>query len=164
MVWPSKIPYLAGTMTGLKSYGIAWRRQIKIWLKERGVECYDPCTEETSEHKKYDLKRIPKHKWEKFPQPLQEEIRDKDLNQICRDTSYIICFFTKYSTGTITELGLAGWKRIPVYMVTTRKVMGWPGTTMGQEGNRIFRTFEELKRFLLVKYSLKRLKNEKKIR
>src|SRR3990170_3350605 len=150
----SKSVYLCGSKSNLRNYGMGWRKQIKAWLHKRGVKAYDPCIEETKEHRQYDLKKVPKHRWEKFPQPLQEKIRDKDLRQICHNTNFVVCFFTRYSTGTITELGVAGWKRIPTYIVTARRLVGWPATTADQEGNKVFRTFDELKRFLVVKYKL----------
>lgn len=156
-----KSVYLCGSMSNLKTYGTGWRKKLKKWFDERRVLAYDPCTEETKEHKKYDLAKTPKHCWEKLPHPLQEEIIVKDFRQIEEKTKYVVCFFTRFSTGTVSELSLALYRNLPVYFVTSRSLKGWPYTVSKKDGNKVFKTFDDLKRFLTVKYHLKRKPNGK---
>lgn len=153
-----KIPYLAGSMTGLKGYGRPWRAALKKWLVQHHIHAYDPCIEETKEHQQYDLSSIKKHRWESFPQSLQEAILLQDLAQIEFRTNYVICYFTKYSTGTVSELTFARYLHVPVYIVTNRKLIGWPHTVGHTPGNYVFKSFKELKRFLTWKYKLKKIK------
>ena len=156
MSWNRKKPYLCGTMSNLKDYGTGWRKEVTKWLKQYRIIAYDPCLEETKEHKKYDLTKIVKNNWEGIPQLLQEEIINKDLRQIRYFTNFIICFFTRYSTGTVSELSFALYFKIPVYFVTIRKLKGWPLTVANSEGNKIFKCFADLKRYLKIKYKLKK--------
>lgn len=146
--------YLCGSMSGMKSLGAGWRKDLQPWLEKKGLKVFNPCKEELKMRDKYKLKDLPLHDWEKLPQILQEEIMEKDLEQIWFRTRFVVCYFTKYSTGTVSELSYALLKNIPVYFVTNRRLKGWPGTVARKEGNKRFRTFAELKRFLTVKYAL----------
>lgn len=158
-MFTKKTIYLCGSMSHLKGFGMGWRRKIKKWLADRGEKCYDPCTEEVTDHYEYGIKDSQKQNWEMFPQPLQEEIMCKDLDQVGKHSKYLVCFFTRYSTGTVSELSHAFYCKVPVYIVTTRKLIGWVGTVAHADGNRVFRTFDDLKKFLASKFKLKRCKN-----
>lgn len=149
--------YLCGSMSNLKSFGMGWRRKIKEYLDNHGISCYDPCVEEMDDHIKHGVKSDEKHKWEKIPQALQEKILCKDMDQVANRSKFLICYFTRYSTGTISELSLALFSSVPTYIVTTRKLIGWVSTVAHAKGNKIFRNFEELKGFLRRKYKLRRV-------
>lgn len=148
----SKSVYLAGSMIAQKRYGHVWRKQIQKWLEKNGFKVFNPCNEEMVVRKKYDLKDLPIHEWDKLPQPLQEEIIKKDLDQVGLKTRFVICYFTQYSTGTVSELSHALKHNVPVYFVTKLKLKGWPGTVSRADGNRRFKNFSDLKRFLKAKY------------
>ena len=151
--------YLCGSMSDQKNYGREWRKRENIWLANRGISCFNPCTEEKRWTGEFDLpKNFPLHKWNRLPQPLQEKIIRADLRQVKYKTWFVLVYFTRYSTGTISEITTAFDYDVPVYFVTRRKLRGWPGTVAGKEGNRVFRTFEELHNFLSVKYRLKKIK------
>lgn len=156
-MWTKK-PYLCGTMIGKADNGAGWRKSMRRWFTQYGVSAYDPCIEESSVGKIYDIKDVGKTPWENLPQPLQEAIVKKDIRQIRYGTSCVVCYFTKYSTGTVSELTAALCANIPVFIVTSRRLCGWPGTTANCDGNRVFSSFETLKRFLVYKYRLKRVK------
>ncbi len=147
-----KSVYLAGSMSGLKSLGAIWRKQIQVWLEKRGFRVFNPCIEELKHRDQYGLKDIPLSDWEALPQPLQEEIIKKDLAQVIYSTCFVICYFTRYSSGTVSELSTTLLKNVPVYIVSPRKLKGWPGTVSRCEGNKRFKDFASLKRFLAVKY------------
>ncbi len=143
-----KVIYLAGSMSGMKTFGAQWRKMLRKWLAKYDLQCFDPCVDEVEFHQKYDLSKIKPHQWDKFPIPLQVEIMLNDLNQIKYRTSFIICYFTKYSTGTVSELTFAGYHDIPCYIVTSRKLSGWPLTVSKMKGNMVFKNFDELKRYI----------------
>ena len=148
--------YLCGSMTGLKDQGAGWRKKLRKWLDKHGIESYDPCKEETGEHKQYGISRKHKADWEMFPQALQERIIVKDLSEIQGKADFLLCHFTKYSTGTVSELTFAYYLGIPTYIVSDIPLVGWPGTIARAPENALFETFDELKTFLKEKYALKR--------
>lgn len=149
--------YLAGSMVGLKGFGIGWRKDIQKWLSKYGVKVFNPCNEEVVLHKKFKVKNCAKEDWERLPQELQEKIIEQDLSQVF-SSKYVICYFTKYSTGTVTELGYAYINEIPIYAVSGRRVKKWPGTILRNRRNRCFKDWESLKRFLIIKYKMRRKK------
>lgn len=154
-MWNKKI-YLCGSMTGLKHGGAGWRKSFSRWLSQRGQDCYNPCTAEAEIAKLYGVKSISSWDWNKLPQPMQEDIIRKDLNQIRYGTKYVICYFTKYSTGTVSELTWAHYFGIPIYTVTQHSLRGWPATATKTNGNAVFNNFDKLKRFLIYKYKLRK--------
>ena len=138
--------YLCGSMSGLKDQGAGWRKKISKWLDKHNIDSYDPCKEELGEHYEYDIKD--KSNWESFPQCLQEKIIEKDLTEIKYNSDFIICYFTKYSAGTVSELTFAYYHEIPVYIVTDIPLMGWPLTIARAKNNRIFSNFKALKKHI----------------
>lgn len=142
--------YLCGSMSGLNDQGAGWRKKISKWLDKQGIHSYDPCKEESEEHDQYDTKN--KSNWESFPQPLQEKIIIKDLDQIKHKTDFITCYFTKYSTGTVSELTFAFYNDIPVYIVTDVPLVGWPQTVARAYNNRVFNNFSDYKKFIRNTY------------
>lgn len=142
--------YLCGSMSGLKDQGAGWRKKIRKWLDKHNIKAYDPCKEESEEHDQHDITN--KSDWESFPQSLQEKIIIKDLAQIHYCSDFVICYFTKYSTGTVSELTFAYYHDIPVYMVTDIPLVGWPLTIARAESNRVFNNFKDLKKFIKETY------------
>ncbi len=155
----NKTIYLCGSMSGLKGYGAGWRKRLTKWLALYGLKVYDPCVEETAVAKEYTIPKSHRQHWEKFPQPLQEEIMKTDMRQVRRKSSFVICFFTRYSTGTVSEITEAGCYDVPTYIVTNRKLVGWPGTVSRMDGNHVFKSFDKLMQFLVFKYKLKKVKH-----
>ncbi len=135
-------------MSHLKGLGAEWRRELTNWFSKYNLRVYDPCKEEANGTLINQIKKSEWHKWDKLPQEIQESIITKDLNQINFNTNFIICYFTRYSTGTVSELTFAFYRKIPIYFVTNRRLIGWPGTIAKSEGNKIFNNFDQLKRFL----------------
>lgn len=146
--------YLAGTMSDQKNFGAGWRSDISKWLQKYGKKCFNPCVEEVALHKKFKVKSCAKEKWDKLPQELQEKIIKQDLREV-RQAKFVICYFTRYSTGTVTELGHAYINRVPVYAVSSRAIQKWPGTILRSRRNRVFKDWIALKRFLIIKYKLR---------
>jgi nucleoside 2-deoxyribosyltransferase len=134
-------------MSGLKNFGAGWRKNVRTFLEKVGHSGYDPCLEERHEHIKYNIAKDQISNWEALPQELQEEIIEKDLDAI-NESDALICYFTRYSTGTISELTYALYQNLPVYFVTRKKLIGWVGTVSRAYPNKKFKTFKELKHFL----------------
>jgi hypothetical protein len=151
-----KSVYLCGSISHEKDLGNSWRRDVIKWAKKYKVTTCSPLDDECNLHKKYKLKTSVAD-WESFPNPLGVAIIKKDMDKIRFDTRYVICYFTKYSTGTVSELSQAVYHDIPVYMVTKmKKLKGWPKTAVERDNSKKFKSFDELQNFLVVKYGLKR--------
>lgn len=137
--WPPKAPnsiYLCGTMSHLKDYGSKWRDDISVFLTSLGDKVYNPCIEEGGTPE-----------WEKLPQAEQERIIIKDLDEIYNNTKAIVCYFTKYSTGTVSELTFAYYFNIPIYLISKEKPEKWPGTIINSAGNKWFSSFDDFKKY-----------------
>lgn len=153
-----KSVYLCGSMSGLKSFGAAWRADMVKWFAQYGIKCYNPCTEEIKLHKRYKVPPAAKQHWDKLPQILQEKIIKQDASQV-RKSKYLVCYFTKYSSGTSFEVVYAALLGIPVYFITPlRNIRKWPGTIARMERNKYFNNFQQLKQFLVYKYTLRKKK------
>ena len=135
-----KIPYLCGSMSGLKGYGKRWRNRETKWFKKHGIQVYNPCIEERIK---------PSPRWENLWIFDQVRIIRKDLDQIKEKTSFLLVYFTQYSTGTVTEMSAACYWGIPVYVVSKRCIKGWPGTAASYGRSLQFGSFRELHRYLL---------------
>lgn len=142
--------YLCGSMSGLKDQGSGWRKKLGKWLDKHNIKAYDPCKEELGDHTRYEIKD--KSNWESFPQDLQETIMEKDLTQIKYFSDFVVCYFTRYSTGTVSELAFAYYHGIPVYFVTDLSLRGWPLTVSRGVRNRVFNNFNDLKKFIRNTY------------
>lgn len=128
--------YLCGTMSHLKDYGSRWREDISKFLVSLGDQVYNPCIEEGGTPE-----------WEKLPQAEQERIINKDLDEIFYNTKAIVCYFTKYSTGTVSELTFAYYFNIPIYLISKEKPEKWPGTIINSAGNKWFATMDDFKKW-----------------
>ena len=146
-----KIPYLCGSMSGLKGYGRRWRARETEWFIKHGMGVYNPCVEEEvfTKFVGYFTKQTDPIKWEELDEKVQVHIIRKDLDQIKEKTSFLLVYFTQYSTGTVTEMSAACYWNIPVYVVSKRCIKGWPGTAARYGRSRQFGIFRELHRYLL---------------
>jgi len=143
--------YLCGSMTGLKDQGAGWRKKITKWLVKQGYKVYDPCVKELGALKTNGVTRKNYARWEYFPQKLQEHIIRTDLRAILT-SELIICYYTRPSTGTVSELTWAFYHNIPIYFVLTGSyVEGWPLTIANR--NKVFSGFADLKDFMKEKYA-----------
>ena len=137
-------------MSGLKDQGAGWRKKLRNWLDKQGINSYDPCIEEMEEYNDYAI--TDPSNWESLPQQLQETIIDKDLEEIKYRTDFIICYFTRYSTGTVSELTFAHYHQIPILMVSDVPLVGWPLTISRSKLNKVFYNFNALKKFIKETY------------
>ena len=152
-----KSVYLAGSMSGQKNYGMEWRKKTQKWLESRGLTVFNPCNYESKLLKKYKIK-ADLWKWETLPLAMQEEIIVRDMEQIQKHTSFVVCYYTKPSSGTTKEMVHAWLNKIPLYIVTKRKIRGWEGTAARAAGNKKFKEWVDLFNFLAYKFKLRKLK------
>lgn len=138
-----KSVYLCGSMSGLRNFGAGWRKKVQSWLETRGEKVFNPVVEEGDK---------PNPDWESLDQSFQEAIIKKDLNQVINFTKYIICYYTQPSTGTVSELSAAFYNNIPCYFVKAATLKGWPRTVSKAATSRVFKTFNELFKFLGYTY------------
>lgn len=153
--------YLCGPIEFSSDGGKLWRRKLTPFLRdELGHRVYDPAederknlTEEESAHfrqwKTTDLDRFRR---------VVRKIIQYDLDQIENRADYLICYWgdvAAQSGGTPAELTVAYRKGIPVYLVSelpVEQVSGW----MLACADQVFRSVEELKKFLLARYGRER--------
>lgn len=155
-----KSVYLAGTMSNQKNYGQEWRRKTQKWLEDRGLLVFNPCRTEAKMSKKYDV-RVNLYNWEGLPQPMQEEIIERDLQQIEHRTKFMIVYYTKPSSGTTKEMVTAWRNKIPMFVVTSRRVRGWEGTAARAVTSKLFKTWEDLYNHLSYSLKLRKLSHGK---
>jgi hypothetical protein len=138
--------------------GADWRLEIQAWLhQELGHSVFNPAVESAKFRARRlhgeDFRALKHENPEKFTR-LVRLLIDKDLGAIARGTDYLICLWDQHArkgAGTIGELTMARSRRIPVYLVTRTSPKNIPGWIMGCTTRR-FRTFSELKKFLIRKY------------
>ena len=153
------LAYLCGPIEFADGGGKLWRRKLTPFLHELGHRVYDPAEDEKKsltdeevagfrEWKKTDLERFRR---------VVRKIIQFDLDLIENKADYVICFWDTGapSGGTPAELTVAYRKGIPVYLVTQSaldQVSGW----MLACADHIFRSIEDLKKFLLDSYGRER--------
>jgi hypothetical protein len=150
--------YLSGGMEYARNEGADWRQEIERWLgTELGHSVFNPSVESA----KFRAKRL---NGENFRALKNGDIEryvgvvrlliDKDLKEISRRSDYLICLWdqrARKGAGTVGELTMARSLRIPVFMVTRVRPQNIPGWILGCTSRR-FRTFTELKKYLLKRY------------
>lgn len=128
----AKRVYLCGSMSGLKNYGAGWRKRVKKHLLSLGYEVFDPCVEEAGTPD-----------WESMTQSQREGIILKDIGYIDKQADLVVCYFTGYSTGTVSELTHAFYKGIPIHFISRRPPKKWPGTIYSSWRNDKYSTIDE---------------------
>jgi hypothetical protein len=152
------LAYLSGPIEFAADGGRAWRRSLAPFLRERlGHRVYDPAEDEKKNLTDEEAAHVREWKssdLERFRRTVRKIIHF-DLDRIERDADYLICYWgdaVAQSGGTPAELTLACRKGIPVYLVTPlppERVSGW----LLACADRVFPTLEDLKKFLIRKYS-----------
>jgi nucleoside 2-deoxyribosyltransferase len=145
------LAYLAGAIEYAPDLGRGWRRDAAALLRSLGYEVYDPAEDERKSLSEEEQRNLRVWKTTDLPR-FQEAVRkiiDFDLDIVSR-AGCIICYWDENGArggGTSAELTWARRRGIPVYMVTPLPVASISGWVLGC-CSRIFRDFEELKKFL----------------
>jgi len=152
------LAYLCGPIEFAEDGGKLWRHKLAPFLRDQlGHRVYDPAedelknlTEEEAAHsREWKMNDI-----ERFRRTVRKIIAF-DLDLIENKADYVICFWPSanaQSGGTPAELTVAYRKGIPVYLVTPialEEVSGW----MLACSDHLFKSIEDLKEFLALKFS-----------
>jgi len=157
------LAYLCGPIEFASDGGKLWRRKLAPFLRdELGHRVYDPAEDEKKNLTDEEVANFREWKTsdlDRFRRVVRKIIQF-DLDLIENKADYVVCHWDAEATaslsgGTPAELTVAFRKGIPVYLVTElppEQLSGW----MLACADHIFRSIEELKRFLLERYARER--------
>jgi len=157
------LAYLCGPIEFTPDAGKMWRRKLTPFLREElGHRVYDPAEDEKKNLTDEEMRHFRQWKatdLERFRRVVRKIIQF-DLDQIENRADYVICHWDEaaaaaFSGGTSAELTIAYRKGIPVYLVSdlpVERISGWMLACTDQ----VFRSVEELKKFLLARYGRER--------
>jgi hypothetical protein len=142
-----------------KGEGIDWRMDLDAWIRKNlGHTVYNPNVESNA----FLARKLPngqfrdlKHQDIDHYVDLVRELIDSDSHEIAERTDYVVCNWDESAqrgAGTTGEVTLARFNQKPVYLVTKMPLVDIPGWVLGCT-TEIFGSFEDVKSFLLSKYS-----------
>jgi len=149
--------YLAGPIGDTDdSHYLEWRQDMTKFLRSIGLDSLDPCEKYEGEDLvgsvgdwKDHLFRLRKEgEFGIVRNIMQEYILPSDL-YLVEKSDGLIAYIPEYTIGTTREISFAYYWKKPVYIITQIK---YPSNSLIGMCERIFRTFDELKEFLRVKY------------
>ena len=151
--------YLSGGMEYAKNEGIDWRSDMEYWIRKNlNQKIFNP----NSESEKYLCKALPKRNFRALKSTnidafikIVKKFVSIDSKEIAVRSDYVICYWdasAQRGAGTKGELTIARYFNKPVYMVTHMPKEKIPGWVLGCVTN-FFNSFDQLKNFLLLKYS-----------
>jgi hypothetical protein len=149
--------YLSGAIEYSPDHGKSWRAEITPFLKGRGHEVYDPAEDEKknlSEEERQNFRAWKHSDLPRFQQAIRKIIA-YDLDWIEQRTDYIVAYWDAHASkgaGSQAEITAAHRRGIPVYLVTELPVGNISGWILGC-ASEVFSSFDELKRYLVVRYS-----------
>jgi hypothetical protein len=141
-----------------KKGGEGWRRELEGWMRlELRHEVFNPNVESA----KFLRRRIPGKNIralktsdsEGYMRILRDVVK-LDSREIAYRSDYVVCYWdvsARRGAGTKGEVTIARFFQKPVYIVTRVPLQHVPGWVLGC-ATKIFRTFTQLKRFLLEQY------------
>lgn len=152
------LAYLCGPIEFAKDGGRRWRLDLAPFLREQlGHRVYDPAQDEKknlTEEEAAHFRAWKSADTERFRRAIRKIIA-YDLDLIENETGYLICYWpsaSAQSAGTSAELTVAHRKGIPVYLVTPLPLAEVSGWMLGCS-DRVFATIQELKEFLIARFS-----------
>jgi nucleoside 2-deoxyribosyltransferase len=152
------LAYLCGPIEFAEDGGRLWRRKLAPFLRDQlGHRVYDPAEdekknltdEETAHFREWKTKDL-----ERFRRVVRKIIAF-DLDLIENKADYLICYLngaSAQSGGTPAELTVAHRKGIPVFLVTSQPAEEISGWMLGCS-DQVFSSIEELKEFLVMRFS-----------
>jgi hypothetical protein len=146
--------YLSGGMEYASDEGRDWRSEMQLWLAgELGATVFNPNVESDRlfSHKYAGVDfRAMKSADPSGYRAIASDLVDIDCGEIAGKTDVVLCYWDASAmrgAGTKGELTMARYFHKPVYMVTSMPFTEIPGWVLGCT-DRMFGSFEELKRFL----------------
>ena len=149
--------YLSGAIEYSPDHGKKWRAEIAPFLRSLGHDVCDPAEDKKKNLTDEECANFRAWKHSDLPR-FQHAIRKiiaYDLDWIEQRTDYIVAFWDEHAAkgaGSQAELTLAHRKGIPVYLVTALPVTHISGWILAC-ASHLFPSFEELKRYLALRYS-----------
>ncbi len=151
--------YLAGAIEHSPDKGKAWRADIAEFLQQEfGHDVYNPHIEEPkilTPEERQQFRQLKTDDLPEFQKIVRKLIRN-DIKSILTEIDYVICLWDEYAEkggGTYGELTFAFYHGIPVYMVTSTKLLEISGWILGCT-TEYFKNFDELKTFLQDKFRI----------
>lgn len=142
-----------------KGEGADWRKEMESWIAANlGHEAFNPNRESDRimaailpNGQFRELKTQDPHKYTS----IVRKLIDQDCREIAERSDYVICYWdasAQRGAGTTGEMTIARYAGKPVYLVTQMDIQEIPGWILGC-ATRLFRSFDDLKTFLLQNYS-----------
>ena len=151
--------YLAGAIEHSPDKGKAWRADIAEFLQQEfGHDVYNPHIEVPkilTPEERQQFRQLKTDDLPEFQKIVRKLIRN-DIKSILTEIDYVICLWDEYAEkggGTYGELTFAFYHGIPVYMVTSTKLLEISGWILGCT-TEYFKNFDELKTFLQDKFRI----------
>lgn len=150
--------YLSGGMEYARNEGADWRYKLEDWIVNTiGHAVFNPNRESEKyllrKHPGVDIRKLKNGDINRFTSIVRGLV-DLDSKEIANHSDYVICYWDRSAAkgaGTKGELTIAKFFNKPVYMVTRIKRENIAGWVLGCT-TEIFRSFDELKKFLMKKY------------
>jgi hypothetical protein len=158
--------YLSGGMEYAQNEGADWRNDLEEWFRNTlGHDVFNP----NRESARYlaprihgvDFRMLKTRNVRRFVE-LVAGIVDLDSREIAERSDYVVCYWdhsAQRGAGTKGELTIARYFHKPVYMVTETNPDNIPGWILGCT-DRMFGSFEELKKFLRKKFKVRASKED----
>jgi len=152
------IAYLSGAMEYAVDEGSGWRLDMTSWLSAQlGHNVIDPVEESRLlmlQENSSDYRTWKESDTERYRHFIRKCV-DRDIRAVTKEVDYIICLWNAdvfKGAGTHGEVTLAFQHNVPVYLVNQISLADLSGWIMACSAE-IFNNFEELKVFLLEKFS-----------
>lgn len=151
------LAFLCGGMEYAPDGGRQWRERIRLWIQENlNHRVYDPTEEALRILSEEELRGLATWKCSDLERyrRVMRFIINHDLDIMASQADYVLCLWDEAAAqggGTQAELTAAYRKAIPVYLVSETPAEQISGWIVGC-ADRIFSSFEELKKFLLESY------------
>lgn len=152
--------YLSGGMEYAKDDGKDWREEMEFWIKKNlHHKVFNPQVKSSS----YLRKILPRKDFRRFKstdidryQKIVRRFVEIDTKEIATVSDYVVCLWNESAmrgAGTKGEITIAKYFKKPIYLVTRSAKKELPGWILGCI-TIFFNSFDELKEFLLLKYSV----------
>ncbi|MFH1851509.1 MAG: hypothetical protein ABIA75_04125 [Candidatus Neomarinimicrobiota bacterium] len=150
--------YLSGAMEYEADEGKSWRAEVESWLRTNlGHTAFNPVTEterlagieDVRDYRQWKQTDIQRYRH------FVRQFVDHDLGAVRNDCDYLICYWNQATSrggGTHGEITVAYLSGKPVYLICEpppEEISGWILAC----ASVIFRSFAELKIFLMSSYS-----------
>lgn len=147
--------YLSGGMEYAEGEGVQWRKEMQEWIESNlRHDVFNPNVESerffSQHYPDTDFRKLKVEDTLSYSHIICNLV-EIDCKEIAHRSDYVICYWDEGAAkgaGTKGELTMAKFFGKPVYLVTSFPLHELPGWVLGCV-TKSFKSFEELKRFLL---------------